>query len=185
MTAAVAWWHEPYDRCMTHALVSAGADTTTIVRTLREARDISPPVGLQPGLTEADAARIKAAIAAGRADSTRATYTSAWRRFERWSAARDMSALPATPAAVCAYLTEFAESGVATSTIEGTCAALADEHRSGGYPDPIASESVRQVRRGLRRAIGTAPRRQARPLSPDDIRQILAHIDRRHREGHP
>jgi integrase len=38
---------------------------------------------------------------------------------------------------------------------------------------------VRQVRRGLRRIIGTAPRRQARPLGTDDIRQIVEHIDRR------
>ena len=140
MTAAVARWHEPYDRCMTHAPASADAETTTVVRTLRAARDVSALVDLQPGLTEADAARINAAIAAGRADSTRATYASAWRRFERWSAARDMSALPATPAAVCAYLTEFAESGIAAGTIEGACAALADKHRSGGYPDPIATE---------------------------------------------
>jgi integrase len=37
---------------------------------------------------------------------------------------------------------------------------------------------VRQVRRGLRRALGSAPRRQARPLGPAEIRQILAGIDR-------
>ncbi len=35
-----------------------------------------------------------------------------------------------------------------------------------------------QVRRGLRRIIGTAPRRQARPLGAGEIRQIVQHIDR-------
>lgn len=34
------------------------------------------------------------------------------------------------------------------------------------------------MRRGLRRSIGTAPRRQVRPLGTDDIRRIVEHIDR-------
>ena len=37
---------------------------------------------------------------------------------------------------------------------------------------------MRQVRRGLRRIIGRAPRRPARPLSVADVRQIVATIDR-------
>lgn len=45
-------------------------------------------------------------------------------------------------------------------------------------PDPVGAETVRQVRLGLRRTYGTAPRRLARPLSTADIRQILASIDR-------
>ena len=157
---------------MTPVLTPAPADTMILDR------DTNPCLDLHPGLTDADTVRINAAIAAGRAESTRATYASAWRRFERWSAARGITALPATPAVVCAYLTEFAETGVAAATIEGACAALADKHRTHGHDDPIATEAVRQVRRGLRRTIGTAPRRQARPLSPTDIRLMLAHIDR-------
>jgi integrase len=47
-----------------------------------------------------------------------------------------------------------------------------------GADDPVVSEAVRQVRRGLRRTYGAAPRRLARPLSVDDIRHILASIDR-------
>ncbi|OJV83371.1 MAG: hypothetical protein BGO37_08805 [Cellulomonas sp. 73-92] len=37
---------------------------------------------------------------------------------------------------------------------------------------------MRQVRLGLRRLIGAAPRRQARPLQTDDIRRIVTAIDR-------
>jgi integrase len=44
--------------------------------------------------------------------------------------------------------------------------------------DPVASETVRQVRLGLRRTYGTAPRRLARPLSTADIGLILDAIDR-------
>lgn len=88
-----------------------------------------PDSGLPEGLTGEDVARISAAIAARRAESTRKTYASAWRRFERWCADRTIPPLPATPATVCAYLAEFATQGVAAAgTIEGACAAIAAEH---------------------------------------------------------
>ena len=64
------------------------------------------PDALPIDLTDADAARISAAIAVGRADSTRGiyayAYAYAWRRFERWGSARGIAPEPATPAAVCA-----------------------------------------------------------------------------------
>lgn len=44
--------------------------------------------------------------------------------------------------------------------------------------DPVACETVGQVRLGLRRTYGTAPRRLARPLSTADIGLILDAIDR-------
>lgn len=60
----------------------------------------SPPATLPTGLTPADTARIAAAIAAGQADSTRAVYASAWRRWEQWCAAREIVPIPASPPAV-------------------------------------------------------------------------------------
>ena len=86
--------------------------------------------------------------------------------------------LPAEPAAVCAYLTERADQGVSLATIDAACAAIGHQHRSHGLPDPIDHDAVRQVRRGLRRILGTAPRRPARPLSVADLRQIVTAIDR-------
>src|SRR5690606_15448256 len=58
------------------------------------------------------------------------------------------------------------------------CAAIAAAHQTEGEVNPIAEQSVKAVRRGLRRTLGTAPRRQSRPLSTDDIRRMLASIDR-------
>ena len=52
------------------------------------------------------------------------------------------------------------------------------QHRHAGAIDPTDTEAVRQVRRGLRRSLGTAPIRQARPLSVAEIRTIVAGIDR-------
>jgi len=135
-------------------------------------------VGLPAGLTETDTVRIAAAITAGRAMSTHKVYASAWRRWEAWCATRAVTPLPTTPAMVCAYLTERAAEGVSASTIDVACSAIAYEHRSRGAANPVADETVRQVRRGLRRALGTAPRRPARPLTVAEVRQIVIRIDR-------
>lgn len=134
----------------------------------------SPP----EGLTDQDLTRITEAIAAGRAESTRRSYAWQWGRFERWCAGRGITAMPATPATVCAYLTDFAARGVAAGTIECACAAIAAEHETESRANPVADPSVRAVRRGIHRTLGTAPRRQVRPLSTDDIRRMVATIDR-------
>jgi integrase len=130
------------------------------------------------GPTEDDATRIAAAIAANHAETTRKVYAHAWRQWVCWCAGRGLVPFPADPAAVCAYLTERAEQGVSLATIDLACSAIGHQHRRHGLPDPIDHDAVRQVRRGLRRIIGKAPRRPARPLSVSDLRQIVSAIDR-------
>ena len=58
------------------------------------------------------------------------------------------------------------------------CTAIRHVHRMHDLPDPVASETVAQVRLGLRRTYGTAPRRLAHPLSTAEIRQIVTALDR-------
>lgn len=135
------------------------------------------------GLTAEDAARVAAAISAERAPSTLASYASAWRLFVRWCAGRGLASLPADPATVCAYLAERAERGLANATITACCAAIGYEHQRAGVPDPIADPTVGRVRRGLRRILGVAPRRQARALLTADIRSIVDQIDKRTAAG--
>ncbi len=79
---------------------------------------------------------------------------------------------------MCAYLTERAAQGVSYPTLSMTSCAIAFEHRRARRVDPTTHEAVRQVRRGLRRSLGTAPTRQARPLSVAEIRRIVGRIDR-------
>jgi integrase len=136
------------------------------------------PTGVPAGLTVADATRIAAAIAACHADSTRTIYAGAWNRWQRWCAARQIEPMPAGPAAICAYLTERAASGLSIGALDTDCSAIAYQHRRHRLPDPLCDEAVRAVRRGLRRIVGTAPRRQARPLGTTEIRQIVATLDR-------
>jgi len=130
------------------------------------------------GFSIDDVARIETAIAAHHAPSTLESYGSAWRGFERWCHQRGFTPLPATPEVVCAYIITQAERGLTMGMVTSTLAAIAHWHTSAGMKSPTDSELVRRVRRGLRRILGIAPRRQARPLMVDDIRQILAAIDR-------
>jgi integrase len=133
---------------------------------------------LPDGLTPEDFARISETIAAGRAASTRKTYASMFRRFDRWCADRGIPTLPASPATVSAYLSDMATLGFAAGTIEGASAAIGAAHETEGHDNPTADPTVRAVRRGIRRTLGTAPRRQSRPLDTAEIRRMLDAIDR-------
>lgn len=161
---------------MNLALVTAYDATATPVPGLRSLGWSDIP---HDGLTNQDLTRITDAIAAGRAASTRRTYAWQWGRFERWCTGRGITAMPAPPVTVCAHFADFAAQGVAAATIECACAAIAAAaHETEGEVNPVADQSVKAVRRGLRRTLGTAPRCQSRPLSTDDIRRMLASIDR-------
>jgi site-specific recombinase XerD len=97
---------------------------------------------------------------------------------ERWCLARGIPARPGDPVALGGYLAERAESGIAMSALDGACTAIRHVHRMRAADGPVAAEAVRQVRLGLRRTYGSAPRRLARPLTVAEIRQIIGGIDR-------
>jgi hypothetical protein len=78
---------------------------------------------------------------------------------------------------LAAFLTERAEAGLTFGTLDGYCSGIAHRHHQEGLPDPTADFVVRRVRRGLRRIMGVAPRRQAHPLTLTEIAQILKRID--------
>ncbi|KQW45065.1 integrase [Nocardioides sp. Root1257] len=135
------------------------------------------PLGLPSGLTVEDAVRIAAALEASLAPATRILYAHTWRVWARWCAQRGLEPLPADPAALAAYLVERAADGTAVVSLDVACVAIRHVHLQHGLPNPAETELVRQVRLGLRRTYGTAPRRLARPLTTTEIRQILAAID--------
>lgn len=143
----------------------------------------APAPSLPAGLTVEEAIRIAEAIDATHAESTRTVYACMWNQWERWCRTRGVAPMPAAPALICAYLTERAGTGVAVGTLDMDCGAISYLHRRHGLDDPILSEGVRQVRRGLRRLVGAAPRRQARPLQTNDVRAIVTAIDRANPKG--
>lgn len=136
-----------------------------------------------PGLTATDAERITAALDGNYAPTTVAAYTWTWSHFARWCHTRGLEPLPADPAAVCAYLTDRAAAGLSFGTITMALSAIGYGHHRAGLSSPTDHDAVRQVRRGLRRALGTAATRQARPFSLDDIHQLVASVDRTTRAG--
>ena len=84
----------------------------------------------------------------------------------------------ATQAGLAAYPVERAAEGIAVKSLDPACTTIRHVHLLHGLDNPAEHETVRQVRLGLRRTYGTAPRRLARPLSADEIGQIVAPIDR-------
>lgn len=63
-------------------------------------------------------------------------------------------------------------------TLDMSCVAIRHVHRACVADDPVADETVRQVRLGLRRLYGGAPRRLARALTVADVCEIASAIDR-------
>lgn len=137
--------------------------------------DLGPakPVGLsQPELVEL--AEEAAGLAAkARAGETRRVYRLQWQAFERWASERGLDALPAAPAALVMYLTER-QRRAGVSTIAQILAAVALAHRNAGLDSPTKDPTVRQVWEGICRDKGIAPKRQATPLTPEQLRELAA-----------
>ena len=139
---------------------------------------VSPTTESPAGLSDLDVVRVSAAISASHAESTRLVYAHTWAVWEHWCTGRGICPLPGDPAALCAYLVERAAEGIAVKSLDPACTTIRHVHLLRGLDNPAEHETVRQVRLGLRRIYGTAPRRLARPLSADEIGQIVAPIDR-------
>jgi hypothetical protein len=115
---------------MTTLMTAALPASTTLVPTSADAPR------LPAELTVLDAARITAAIAASKSETTRTVYGHVRRQWERWCDGRGIPALPADPLALCAYLTEHAEAGRATSTLDMSCTGSGTSTGSAAPPTP-------------------------------------------------
>jgi site-specific recombinase XerD len=131
------------------------------------------------GLTTADALtalETEAVLEFAQAAKSRASlraYASDWQDFRAWCAARGATALPATPALVCGYISTLAHGGLKASTLGRRIAAIAHVHSQHGHkPPPTADETVRVVMKGIRRTIGTAPDKKT-PATHDILGQML------------
>ena len=98
---------------------------------------------------------------AARAPSTRKIFESGWRRGQHWCDDRGLTARPADPSGICTSLIELVDNGLAVVCLGPTACAIGYMDRSNGLPDPVALETVRQVRAGLRRRAhgAAAPKR--------------------------
>jgi site-specific recombinase XerD len=113
------------------------------------------PAALGPDLAAAiDLAK------AEKAGSTRKAYGTDFRMFREWCEARGVSALPAAPETVAAYLAAHAGTSKA-STLGRRVAAIRYAHKLAGLALPTDAEGVKATMRGIRRTYGSARVRKA------------------------
>ena len=133
--------------------------------------------GAGPGL----AAGFRAAALSA---STRTAYQGDWARFQAWCAQTGVVSLPAEPAAVAEYVAQAAslvgESGrfaYAPATLARWVAAVNAAHRAVGRHAPGDNPGVQATLRGIR-TTRRQPRRRAKPVALEQLRAVLASIDR-------
>jgi site-specific recombinase XerD len=105
-----------------------------------------------------------------KAEATRRAYRSDFDIFRAWCASRAASALPATAESVAAFLACEVQRGIRPSTIGRRVAAIRYAHKLAGHPVPTDSEVVKATVRGIRRTLGSAPRKK----TPATAERIIA-----------
>jgi site-specific recombinase XerD len=102
--------------------------------------------------------------------------------FQTWCDSHGLSALPASPETVAAFLAEQARAGLKASSIARRVSAIRFAHKLAGHPSPTEDEGVSSVLKGIRRTLGTAPAQKA-PATAEALSAMLAHVDARTLRG--
>ncbi len=105
-------------------------------------------------------------------DSTRRGYARDVAAFQMWCQARAVTALPAEPQTLAAYLADLALTD-RPATIGRKLAAIAVAHRDAGLESPTEHGMVKRTLAGIRREKGTAQNQKA-ALLVDDLRKMVA-----------
>jgi site-specific recombinase XerD len=132
-------------------------------------------ISVQCGPSDLPAIEMLAAADYARAEkaaATRRAYSKDFKLFRGWCAQRGVSALPASAAAVAAFLACEAERGRRPSSIGRRIAAIRYAHKLAGLVLPTDDERVRATMRGIRRSIGAAPVKKA----PATVERILTMV---------
>ena len=111
-------------------------------------------------------------IQAARAANTLRGYRSDWKEFAGWCADHGHEPLPASAAAISAYLTSLAGHGAKVGTMSRRLSAIRFGHRLRDLPDPTENARVVAVWEGIRRTHATRPE-QAMPLMPPQLWDVL------------
>lgn len=109
-------------------------------------------------------------------ENTQRAYRFAWERFTRWCLERNVSPLPVSPEALCAYLAGMADEGCALSSIEQALAAINKAHELNGLSSPSREPAVRTVMQGIRRTLGHK-KHQKEPATAEILRSALKGLE--------
>jgi len=106
--------------------------------------------------------------------STRRAYRSDFEAFRKWCEARNLSALPAAPNTLAAFIATEAKRGIKVSSLERRLCGIRYAHLLAGHSPPNQSEAVKATFRGVRRTIGSAAKRKE-PITAERIRAMVKH----------
>ena len=128
-----------------------------------------PEPGMPLGIASRAAAAPRGPLARrAPAPETARLYAADWQAFTAWCQGAGMTALPAAPATVTAFLAAAGEGGrCGAGALGRSAAAIADRHRQAGLSVPTADPAVKVVLQAARRA--ATPRR----LPPPRPAQLL------------
>jgi site-specific recombinase XerD len=131
-------------------------------------------VALEPAvLTTAEADVLRTFAENEKAASTRACYAKDFRAFETWCTGKGLPSLPASPATVARFIAACAGGGLSVSTIGRRLAGIAYAHKLAKQANPTGAEEVKVILAGIRRTLGTAPKRKA-AATADLIARMVA-----------
>jgi integrase len=112
---------------------------------------------------------------ASKSAATIRAYAAGLRSFETWCEARGLVAVPSNVTTVADFLSAEADAGRKVSSIAQKAAAIRWAHKTAGLSSPTEAEAVQNVMRGIRRALGVAPKQKS-PATAERILTILAHV---------
>ena len=122
-------------------------------------------------------ARVEFYAGQAQAANTRRAYASDFRQFQAWCEAQGFGeALPASSGAVSLYLAHLADGDKKVASIERALVAIRAAHRQAVQLDPTDHEGVKQILKGIRRQLGSSPKRAA-PLLTDRIKTIVSFMN--------
>jgi site-specific recombinase XerD len=119
--------------------------------------------------------KVREYIKASKAANTLRGYQSDWRHFCAWCEGNNKCPLPASPDTAAVYIAECAEH-LRVGSIQRRLNAIAEAHKTIGAESPTQSGTVKNVLKGIRRTLGTAPVQKA-PAMTEDIRAMVDATD--------
>lgn len=112
---------------------------------------------------------------AAKSPATKRAYQTDWANFTAFCDRNELPSMPANPATVCAYITALAESGRKVSTITRQLTTISQAHRAFRQRSPTGDYDVIETLRGIKRTIGTKPKR-AKALLWSDMVKVCRNI---------
>jgi site-specific recombinase XerD len=119
-----------------------------------------------------EAASARRYARAGKAPSTILAYRADYGDFSAWCTERGLAAMPASTETVILYISAMADAGLSVSTLGRRIAAIGYSHKLGRQANPCTGDDLREVLSGIRRTLGTAPKRKA-AATAERVRAML------------